>query len=59
MKHGRNLTLKQKEILQTVGLNPSNWLLVKNPPDKLVLVHREKGTLTEIPLFEGKPLSAY
>lgn len=58
MKHGRNLTLKQKEILQTVGLNPSNWLLVKNLPDKLVILHRKKGTLTEIKLFEGEAIMA-
>lgn len=51
MKHGKRLTLKQKEILQTVGLNPNNWLVVKNLPDKLVLVHRVKGTVTEIPLL--------
>lgn len=48
MKHGRKLTLKQKGLLQKAGLNPNNWLVVKNLPDKLVLLHKDKGTMTEM-----------
>lgn len=54
MKHGKRLTRKQKELIQDLGLNPNNWLLVKNLPDKLVLVHREKGTISEIKMYEGQ-----
>ncbi len=48
MKHGRRLTRKQKEIVQTAGHNPHDWLLVKNLPDKLVLVHRTNGIKQEV-----------
>ena len=54
MKHGKRLTRKQKELLQDIGLNPNNWLKVKNLPDKLVLVHREKGTMTEVGVYDGQ-----
>lgn len=54
MKHGKRLTLKQKELLQNIGLNPSNWLIVKNLSNKLVLVHREKGTLAEVGVYDGQ-----
>lgn len=54
MKHGRKLTRKQKELIQELGLNPNNWLLIKNLPDKLVLKHRDKGTISEIELYEGQ-----
>ncbi len=54
MKHGRKLTLKQKELIQGLGLNPNNWLFIKNIPDKLVLVHREKGTISEIKMHKGQ-----
>lgn len=54
MKHGKRLTLKQKELIQEIGLNPNNWLAVKNLPDKLVLVHREKGTLTEVGVCDAQ-----
>jgi hypothetical protein len=54
MKRGKKLTRKQREIIQDAGLNPCNWLLVKNLPDKLVLVHKEKGTLAEIKVFDGQ-----
>lgn len=54
MKHGRNLTLKQKEILQIAGLNPDNWFLIKNLPNKLVLLHRKRRTLSEIEICKGE-----
>lgn len=54
MKHGKRLTLKQKELIQGIGLNPNNWLVVKNLSNKLVLVHREKGTMTEVGVYDGQ-----
>lgn len=54
MKHGKRLTRKQKELIQDAGLNPANWLIIKNLPDKLVLVHRNKGTLVEVEVFDGQ-----
>lgn len=48
MKHGRNLTLKQKKLLQSKGLNPDNWLVINNLPDKLILLNKSKGTMAEV-----------
>jgi hypothetical protein len=47
MKHGRNPTLAQREVIaafECMGgehLNPNEWLVIKNLPHKLVLRHRE------------------
>lgn len=43
MKQGRKPTRKQKLAIQAARLNPANWLVTKNLPDKLHLVHRETG----------------
>ncbi|WP_438646631.1 DUF6906 family protein [Robertmurraya kyonggiensis] len=43
MKHGKRPSLNQKIIMKNVGLNPENWLVVKNLPDELWIVHRVSG----------------
>ena len=40
MKHGKNPSVRQKKFLKSKGLNPDNWLVVKNLPDRLEVVHR-------------------
>lgn len=50
MKHGRKPTLNQKLLIKEAGLNPDNWLIVKNLPDKLNIVHRETGSERMIPV---------
>ncbi|WP_169824217.1 DUF6906 family protein [Clostridium formicaceticum] len=42
MKHGKRLTKKQKLFLASKGLNPENWLSVKNTSEKMVFVHRQR-----------------
>lgn len=54
MKAGKRPTRRQKLAIKWVGLNPSNWLVVKNLPEELHIVHRETGTLKIIPQWEGK-----
>jgi hypothetical protein len=39
MKHGRNPTREQRKLLQKWKLDPAR-LVVKNTPDRMVLVHR-------------------
>jgi len=56
MKHGKNLTRQQRKLVQSRGLNPDNWLVVKNLPDKLVLVHREKKTIIEVEVRDGREI---
>ncbi len=48
MKHGRNPSARQRAIIKASGLNVENWLIVKDTPEKMVLVHRhsEKTTRT-------------
>lgn len=40
MKHGKNPSVKQKKILKSKGLNPDNWLIIKNLPDRMEIIHR-------------------
>ena len=44
MKHGLKPSRKQKILLKLHGKNPDNWLVTKNPPGELHIVHRETGT---------------
>jgi hypothetical protein len=39
MKHGKRLTVKQKELLKELGINPNKYLRVKNLPNELHFVH--------------------
>ena len=43
MKHGKNLTREQKKTVEAAGLNPQNWLAVKNMGNALVIMHRLSG----------------
>lgn len=43
MKHGKNPTRKQKIHIKKAGLNPNNWLVVKNIAGQLHLINRETG----------------
>ena len=40
IKHGVNPTRSQKKALAEHRLNPKNWLVVKDTPEALELVHR-------------------
>ncbi|KJS85137.1 MAG: hypothetical protein JM58_09160 [Peptococcaceae bacterium BICA1-8] len=40
MKNGKSPTRKQRQQIQKKGLNPLNWLISKNLPQELHLVHR-------------------
>ena len=40
MKNGKRLSRKQKEQIQEANLNPADWLVAKNLPGELHLVHR-------------------
>ena len=48
MKHGCKPTKKQSIFIKEHGLNPRNWLVVKDSPAEMVLVHRysDKQTRT-------------
>lgn len=39
MKHERNLKRWMKKLLDSKGLNPSNWHYVKDTPTELHIIH--------------------
>lgn len=43
MKHGKKPTRRQKQDIASVRLNPDNWLVCKDTPEELVLVHKISG----------------
>lgn len=43
MKHGKNPTVRQRKIIAVNGLNAENWLVSKDFPDRLELIHRHTG----------------
>jgi len=51
MKQGKRPTKKQSSLIQSYGLDHSNWLVVKNLPDELHISHRETGSLRVLPNF--------
>ena len=40
VKHGKNPTREQRKLLQKWKLDSSMWLVVKDTPDRMELVHR-------------------
>lgn len=40
MKHGKTPTREQRKLITSKGLDPAVWLVTKNLPDKIELVHR-------------------
>ena len=46
MKHGRNPTRAEKKMLQKWKLKPEDWLITKNTPEQMELVHRYSDRTT-------------
>lgn len=40
MKHGKKPTREQRKLIQKWGLDSSVWLVVKDTPEQMELVHR-------------------
>ena len=40
MKKGKAPTREQKKIMEAAGLVPDDWLVVKNLPNRLVVINR-------------------
>ena len=39
---GKKPTRQQKQLMKERRLNPSNWLVLKNPTNQLYIQHRER-----------------
>lgn len=48
MKHGRKPTVSQRKLIQLKGLDSAVWLVVKDTPDRIELVHRYSDRTTRI-----------
>lgn len=52
MKHGRKPTREQKKLLRKWGAVPENWLIERDTPNEMVIVHRVTGKTKTIPKGE-------
>jgi len=50
MKSGKKPTRNQKKVFLEFGLNPNNWLIVKNETHQMLVIHRETGRTRTIQL---------
>lgn len=48
MKHGKNPTREQKKLMVKWKLDPTVWLVVKDTPERMELVHRYFDKTTKI-----------
>lgn len=48
MKQQTRPTRRQKVEIELAGLNPANWLIERDVPSELVLVHRNTGTIRRL-----------
>ena len=48
MKHGTKPTRAQKILLRKRKLNPDDWLIERETPEKLVLVHRHFDRIQKV-----------
>ena len=48
MKNGKNPTVAQRKLIQKWKMNPADWLVVKDEPSQMTLVHRHFDKKTKI-----------
>lgn len=48
MKHGKKPTYEQRKLIQRLGLDSYQWLVVKDTSTELVLIHRDANTIKTI-----------
>ena len=48
MKNGKKPTVAQRKLMQKWKLNSEDWLVVKDEPSKMTLVHRHFEKITKI-----------
>lgn len=48
MKHGKKPTREQRKLLQKWKLKAEDWLVVKDEPTRMTLVHRYFDNTTKI-----------
>ena len=48
MKHGKKPTREQRKLMQKWKMNTQDWLVVKDEPSKMTLVHKHFDNKTKI-----------
>ena len=48
MKQGKRLVRKEKELLKSCRLNPTNWLVERRLKSSVIFLHKGSGNLKEI-----------
>ena len=48
MKHGKKPTVSQRKLMQANRLNSDNWLVVKDTPRSMTIIHRQSLRTREI-----------
>lgn len=56
MKQPKKLTRTQKEIVHSHGYNVDKWMLRKETPFKLYLVHKENGKRLTVDNFKRREI---
>lgn len=46
MKHGKKATREQRKLLDKYHLNAADWLVVKDTPEEMTIVHRFSDSTT-------------
>lgn len=54
MKHGKRPTVQQRKLMTKWKLNSADWLVVKDTPEEMLLVHRHfDNRMKTIPKWKG------
>lgn len=48
MKHGKKPTVAQRKLIQSMGLDPMVWFVIKDTPKQMELVHRHSDRTKRI-----------
>ena len=54
MKNGKKPTRNQAKLIKRSGLNAENWLVMKDTPDRMELVHRHNDRTVRVIYKESK-----
>ena len=49
MKHGKKPTRAQRQLIKEWRLNSENWLVVKDTPESMTIMHRHSEQIRIIP----------
>lgn len=53
MKAGKKLTRSQRIFIQSKRLNPDNWYVERDTPEKIVLIHKHFDNKTRT-IYKGE-----